>query len=291
MAIFKRAERMAVRLKIALEGPSGSGKSYSALRIARGMHPTGRIAVIDTENGSASLYSGLTEFDVLDVAPPFTPEKYVDAINAAVAEKYDVLVIDSLSHEWSGKGGVLEIHDSMPGNSWANWAKVTPRHDKFIQTILQAPIDIISTLRSKASYEVDEKDGKKTPKKIGLQAIQRDGLDYEFTLVLTLDISHQAQGTKDRTTLFPLGEWFQPDEGTGGRLRAWRDTGAAPVAVAMADPAEVKAVLNDLVSKGMDKGEVWNIAVTLTGKTAIERMTADDLAALRAHDWPLAGAA
>lgn len=148
---FKKAERKRAKLRLALAGPSGSGKTYSALLIAKGMG--GKIAVIDTEQGSASLYSHVAEFDALELGPPFTPERYIEAINAAVSGGYDVLVIDSMTHEWDGAGGCLESNERMAnakfkGNTWAAWNETTPRHRAFVDAILQAPIHVIAVSRS-----------------------------------------------------------------------------------------------------------------------------------------------
>ncbi len=225
-ALFTKAQRKKVKIKMGVEGPSGSGKTYSALLIARGLVPGGKVAVIDTENDSASLYSHLYGYDTCSLAAPFTPEKYIEAINAAVSAGYDVLIIDSVSHEWAGKGGLLEDHGRMPGNSWTNWSKITPRHDAFVQAMLQSQIHIIATLRSKEKYaQEDGKDGKAKIRKMGAEAVQRDGLNYEFSTVLTMDISHQANSTKDRTGLFGE-EWFTPGEDTGRAIAEWLESGA-----------------------------------------------------------------
>jgi hypothetical protein len=222
---IKKAERTKVKLKLAIEGPSGSGKTYSSLLIARGLIPEGKVLVVDTENNSASLFSNLYDFYTIDFEPPYTPERYQEVVRMAVAEKFDVLIIDSGSHEWNGKGGCLEIHDNMPGNSWTNWSKVTPRHDAFVAEMLQAPIHIIMTLRSKEKYVQEEVNGKQKVKKIGAEAVQRDGLSYEFSVVLTMDTSHQATSTKDRTGLFPVDSWLTPSEDTGRQLALWLESG------------------------------------------------------------------
>jgi hypothetical protein len=241
--MFQKAQRERVKLRLALEGPSGSGKTYTSLLIAKGLVPGGKIALIDTENRSASLYADLASFDVSDIAPPFEPEAYVKRIKAA-EEHYDVLIIDSASHEWNGQGGCLEIHDKMPGNSYVNWNKVNPRHDAFIQAILQAKCHVICTLRTKEKYALEENArGKQEPKKMGMESIQRQGVNYEFSVVLTMDVSHQATSTKDRTGLFPVDRWITPGEDTGRQLAAWLEQGAAPVPQAQA-PATPPTPLN-----------------------------------------------
>jgi len=223
---FQRAERKRAKARIAITGPSGSGKSMAALLIAKGLG--GRIAAIDTENESLSLYSHIAEFDTQVLKAPFTPERYIGMIKEAENEKYDVIIIDSLTHEWIGEGGILETHDSMPGNSWANWSKVNPRHNKLIETILQSPVHVIVTLRSKTEYLQTEKNGKKEIEKAGLAPQQRDGIDYEFTLCLDVQQkNHIASASKDRTGLWDE-RYEKITEAHGRELLDWLEKGAEP---------------------------------------------------------------
>lgn len=222
--MFKKAERKQARLRLALTGPSGSGKTYSALQLAIGLG--GPIAVIDTEHESASLYADLTDFDVMGLSAPYSPERYIEAIKAAEAGGYSTLIIDSYSHEWVGSGGCLEINDTIAkqrykGNTWSAWNETTPRHRKLVDTILTSPLHIICTMRSKT--ETVQGEGKKILK-LGMKSEQRDGSDYEFTVVL--DLLHDgnvAVATKDRTRLFDQPEVVSPD--TGRRLLAWLNDG------------------------------------------------------------------
>lgn len=229
--MFKKAVKEKLKLRLAIEGPSGSGKSYSALLIARGLvGEGGKIALIDTEKESAKLYADLTDFDHASLNEPYTPERYIALINGAEKAGYDCIIIDSMSHEWVGAGGILEIHDKMPGNSWTNWGKVNPRHEAFINAILKSPCHIIATTRSKQAYTQEaDNQGKQQVKKLGMAPQQRDGLEYEFTAVLKMDISHQAEGDKDRTGLFPVGSWFLPSIETGQNLASWLDSGVDPI--------------------------------------------------------------
>ena len=225
--MFKKAQRKAVKIKMALTGTSGSGKTYSALLIAKGIG--GRIAVIDSENDSASLYSDLVDFDTCPIEPPFTPQKYIDIIHEAENEGYTTLIIDSLTHVWSGEGGILQMVDNeakVTHNSFTAWKKVTPIYDRLINTILQSNMHIIVTMRSKTAYEIQENDkGKKAPVKVGLAPIQRDGLEYEFTTVLEINNdSHIAIATKDRTNIFG-DEAFKPSEETGENIIKWLESG------------------------------------------------------------------
>jgi tRNA uridine 5-carbamoylmethylation protein Kti12 len=225
--MFKKAQRTKAKLKLAITGPSGSGKTYSALRLAKGLG--GKIAVIDTENGSASLYSDRFDFDVLEIRPPFSNDKYIGAIEASVKGGYDVLIIDSLTHQWAGEGGLLnkkEQLDARGGNSFANWAKMTPEHEKFKSSILHSNIHVIATMRSKQDYVLSENDkGKQAPKKVGLAPIQRDGLEYEFTTVFDCAMNHEAMTSKDRTGLFGDRAFLITEE-TGAELSKWLSAAA-----------------------------------------------------------------
>lgn len=224
--MFKKAVRTKSKLKLAITGPSGSGKTYSALRIAKGIG--GKVAVIDTENGSASLYSDRFTFDTLELSPPYTTARYIEAMESAIKAGYDILIIDSISHQWAGEGGVLsrkEQLDSRGGNSFTNWGKLTPEQEKFKSQILFAPIHLITTMRSKQDYVLTENSkGKIEPKKVGMAPVQREGMEYEFTTVFDAAMNHEVQVSKDRTGLF-VDQFFQITEKTGETLRAWLDSG------------------------------------------------------------------
>jgi hypothetical protein len=180
-----------------------AGKTFGALLIASGLcEHWDKIAVIDAENGSSNLYAHLGPFQVMPLSSSFSPEKYIQAIGVCLKHDMEVIILDSISHEWEGSGGILDSHGQMSGNSFTNWSKVTPRHNAFIQAILQAPVHIIATLRTKQDYVLTEKNGKMVPEKVGLKAIQRDGTDYEMTLVFDLDSKNNAIASKDRTGLF-----------------------------------------------------------------------------------------
>ncbi len=206
---FKRASRKAAVLRAALCGTAGSGKTYSSLLLALGIAgQDGKIAVIDTERGSASLYSDLCSFDTAELEPPYTPRRYIDLIREA-GKTYDVLIIDSLTHAWAGQGGVLDMHSDKTRvdrsvNSYTAWRDVTPEHNLLVDTILGCPCHVIATMRSKTAYELQQNDrGKMVPVKIGLQPIQRDGLEYEFTLVWdVISNGNIATASKDRTRLW-----------------------------------------------------------------------------------------
>jgi len=227
---FTKAVREKAKLRLALTGPAGSGKTYGALMIAKGLG--GKIACIDTERGSASLYSHLVDFDVLELGPPYSPEAYVEAIAAAEAAGYDVLIIDSVTHEWSGIGGCLEINEKVAnakfrGNTWSAWNETTPRHRKFIDAMLQSKMHVIATGRSKTETAQVEENGRKKVAKLGMKTEQRDGFEYEFTVVLDIiHDNHLALPSKDRTGLFRDPE--PVTESTGKKLLNWLESGAEP---------------------------------------------------------------
>lgn len=221
---FVKAKKEKIWTKILLGGSSGSGKTYSALRLATGLAKKcgSGIAAIDTEAGRIRYYANEFDFSDMQLTEPFTPEKYIEAINDAVSSGFKVLIIDSISHEWNY---CVDIHDKMPGNSWTNWSKVTPRHDAFMEKILQAPIHIIATVRGKDEYVLEEKNGKQTPKKVGLGFKQRDGVEYNYTATFNIaQDTHIAEATKDNTHIFE-GRYEVLTEKDGEALYDWANTG------------------------------------------------------------------
>ena len=226
---LKKATRKQVKLRLGLSAVSGGGKTMSALLLAYGMtNDWTKIAVIDTENSSASLYSHLGEFNTIDLQSPFTPERYIEAINACEKGGMEVIIIDSVTHEWDGKGGILEISNSMTGNSYTNWAKITPRHDAFINSILQSKCHIITSVRRKQDYEMSkDNQGKTKIEKVGLKEITREGFEYELTLNLNIEINHHATASKDRTGLFSDKPEFIITPETGKLLIEWCNSGEA----------------------------------------------------------------
>ena len=198
---LKKATRKQVKLRLNISAPSGAGKTYSALRMAKGLvNDWDKVAVIDTENGSASLYSHLGDFNTIDLTAPFSPERYIECVKACEDGGMEVIIVDSITHEWDGKGGILDISNSMTGNSFTNWAKLTPRHDAFINSMLQSKCHIISCVRRKQDYEMTKgSDGKLKVEKAGLKEITREGFEYELTLNFNLEINHHATASKDRT--------------------------------------------------------------------------------------------
>ena len=263
MAIsFQKAKREQLWLKILLAGPSGSGQTYTALRWASGIAKecNSRIAAIDTENGRIRYYANEFDFDDIQFEAPFTPENYIEAIEAAVDGGYKVLIIDSSTHEWDY---CLDVHNKMPGNSYTNWAKITPRHDAFMEKMLQSPIHIITTVRGKDEYVLEEKNGKQTPKKVGLGYKQRDGMEYNYTCTFNIaQDTHIASVMKDNTHLFE-DRYDVLTEKDGKALYEWANSGEAPapkkVVAKKAEEtidaviAEIKAVVDEKTNDGVSR--------------------------------------
>ena len=227
---LRKATRQKAKIRLGLSAPAGGGKTLSSLLIASGMTSWDKIALIDTENGSGDLYSHLGEYNVLSLDAPYTPERYVEAIQQCEKAGMEVIIIDSITHEWDGKGGILEIHSSMTGNSFTNWASITPRHQKFINAILSSPCHIITTVRRKQDYEMTKDgNGKIKVEKVGLKEITREGFEYELTVNLELDIKHNAKSSKDRTGLFMDQPEFVPSVATGKLILDWCNSGSEPI--------------------------------------------------------------
>jgi len=223
---IKKAERTQLKLRLALMGPSGSGKTYSALALGSGLGK--KILLVDTENHSSSTYADEFGFDVINIDPPYTVDKYLMAMRMGVAQKYDVIVLDSISHEWAGEGGLLEQKNAMDakgGNQWTNWAKPTKEHEKFKSAILTVDAHLIATVRSKEEYVLEaNSQGKMVPVKKGMGPVQREGIAFEFGVVFELDMKHVATVTKTRLK-FLDGKEFVPSEEIGKSLKEWLETG------------------------------------------------------------------
>lgn len=217
---LRQSQRKKAKIKMALQAPSGAGKTMSAILLAKGLcnADLSRVAVIDTENGSADLYAHLGNYNVISLRPPFTAQQYVEAIEICEKAGMEVIIIDSISHCWDY---LLDYHSSLAGNSFTNWAKIKPLEKTFMDKILQSNAHVIATMRTKQDYVLNQKDGKFIPEKVGLKAVQRDGVDFEFTLVLDLDIKHYATASKDRTGLFMDKPEFKITPETGSKILEW----------------------------------------------------------------------
>lgn len=226
---LRKTERKKSKLRLGISGPAGSGKTYSSLKIGYGItNDWSKVALIDTENGSGDLYADLGEYNVITLSAPYTPEKYIEAIHLCENSGMECIIIDSLTHAWAGEGGLLDQQGKIAdksGNSWTAWRSITPKHNQLVESILSSSCHVIATIRAKMEY-VQEKDsnGKTIIRKVGMGAIQRDGMEYEFTVFFELSQEHIASATKDRTSIFD-GTWFTPSEKTGEQLRKWLETG------------------------------------------------------------------
>lgn len=221
---LRQSERKRAKIKMALQGSAGSGKTYSSLQLAKGITNNNltKVAIIDSENGSADLYAHIGQYNVLSLTPPYTPEKYIEAIDVCLKAGMQVIILDSISQVWDE---LLDFHSKLAGNSFANWAKITPRQKAFVDKILQANAHIIATMRTKQDYVLQQKDGKYVPEKVGLKAVQRDGVDYEFTLVFDINAKHFAVASKDRTNLFSGKPEFIINPNTGKKILDWCNNG------------------------------------------------------------------
>lgn len=200
---FAPATKRSARARVAFDGPSGAGKTWTALEWATVLAEGGRVALVDTERGSASLYAARFSFDVIEMQPPYHPQRLTDLIKAAEVNGYAVLVIDSLTHFWSGDGGVLDIVDDAStrsgGNKFAAWKEGSPVQRDMIDAVLAADMHVIVTMRSKQEWVLEENErGKKVPRRVGMAPEQRAGLEYEFTMVGDLDLSHTLVFSKSR---------------------------------------------------------------------------------------------
>ena len=226
---LKTAQRAQVKLRLGLSGASGFGKTYSALLLAYGITKDwSKIAVIDTENNSASLYAHLGNYNVLALNEPYTPERYIEAIKTCENSQIEVVIVDSITHEWNGKGGCLQIHEKL-GGRFQDWAKVSPRHTAFIDAILQSSCHVITTVRRKVDYSMDtDSNGRAKVTKLGMKEVTREGFEYELTVNFELiNDKHLAKASKDRTGLFMDKPEFIIHKGTGAKLIAWCNQGVS----------------------------------------------------------------
>jgi len=224
-----KAKRHQVKLRLGLSGASGFGKTYSALLLAFGItNDWTKIAIIDTENNSASLYSHLGEYNVLALTEPYQPERYIKAIETCESAGMEVIIIDSITHEWNGAGGCLEIHEKF-GGRFQDWSKVSPRHSSFIDKILQSKCHIITTVRRKTDYSMDaDMNGKTKVVKHGTKEETRSGFEYELTVNFELiNDKHLANASKDRTGLFMNKPEFIINSATGKKLVEWCNEGVS----------------------------------------------------------------
>ena len=231
---FQKATKERARLRLALIGPSGSGKTYTSLQVGTALKNGGRVALVDTERGSASKYADLFDFDVLELET-FEPQNYIRAIEAASGAGYDVLILDSLSHAWAGVGGILSFVDtetmkSKSRNAYTEgWRKATPLHNRLVDAMIQADLHLIVTMRAKTEYvmETDQR-GKTAPRKVGMAPVQRDGLEYEFDVVGDMDLDNNLVVSKTRCPALTGKMFAKPGDDLAGILNGWLMDGTEP---------------------------------------------------------------
>jgi hypothetical protein len=268
--VIRRASRTESRLRLAIMGPAGSGKTYTALRVARLLVGDGRVIVIDSERGSAELYADEPDiagaFDTIDL-DSYHPQAYIDAIKAADDAGAAVIIVDSLTHAWSGEGGALTLVDQAQArakscNSFTAWRDVTPLHNRLVDALLGTRAHIVVTLRTKTEYVLEEDSrGKKVPRKVGLAPVQRDGLEYEFTIVGDMDIDHRLVVTKSRCAAVADAVFVKPGEEFVAPLRAWLAGAHAAAPAAPTQPEDTR-----------DVRAMYDAAATLGGEDRVKAL-------------------
>src|SRR5579884_38611 len=262
---FKKAVKHEAKARVAIAGPAGSGKTWTALTWAHALANGGTVALIDTERGSASKYADIfPEFDVLEL-DSFHPNNFIQGIKDAEQGGYSVLVIDSLSHAWNGTGGLLDLVDSIAkrkyqGNSFAAWKDATPLQNALIDALTGSPLHIIVTMRSKQEYIMEEKNGKSAPKKVGMAPIQRDGMEYEFDVVVDMDLDNTAIVQKSRCPALSGVIIAKPDGKVMDTLKSWLSGAPAPAAES-AKPAQSSG-LAQLLQRAKSRAFALGLAST-----------------------------
>lgn len=266
---IRKAERKKAKLRLGIAAPSGAGKTFSALLLAFGLG--GKVGMIDTEHGSGDLYAHLGDYDIISIEAPYSVAKYTQAIKAFEDAGYSTIIIDSLSHAWAGDGGLLDKQGKMADrgtNSFAAWRTITPEHNNLVDAMLRSPCHIIATMRAKQEYVLETNDkGKQQPKKVGMAPVQREGMEYEFTVMLDVDMQHIASASKDRTSLFD-GRFFKIGQETGAELLSWLETGVETPSWAAREAQAIDAAITKMNACG----------------------TTDDLKAVFADSYKKAGA-
>lgn len=233
--VVQRAAHVRRPLRLNLMGPSGGGKTWTALAIATELarQEGGEVVLIDTERRSGALYANdFPPYSVIPFDPPFHPHRYLEACRAAVGAGARVIIIDSLSQAWSGPGGLLEEVDKAAarnrgGNTFNAWKHLTPIQNELVDGILALPCHVIVTMRVKTKYLVEERNGKSVPRKVGTVPIQREGLEYEFDIVGYMDPEQNRLSIeKTRCSALNGAVVAKPGADVARALMAWLDAGA-----------------------------------------------------------------
>jgi len=228
---FRKATKEAAKLRLAIAGPAGSGKTYTALQVATHLVPGGKIAVVDTEHGSSVKYADIFDFYLLEMHEPYQPQKYQNAIKAAEEAGMDVVILDSLSHAWEGPGGTLDqveqISQAQKISGFRAWQKGTPIQQAFIESILGSSIHVIATMRTKTEYLITDDDrGRQKISKVGTKPVQRDGMEYEFDIILSMDLQNGGTVEKSRAPQL-TGKYLElPGEALAKYLASWLEPGS-----------------------------------------------------------------
>ncbi|MEC1755668.1 AAA family ATPase [Bacillus mojavensis] len=295
------AQRQKEKAIVGFIGPSGSGKTAGALLVAYGMmreaYPEAndeeiwsKIGVVDTEHRRAKLYANLQFDDIrigsfkhIDFTPPYTTERYQMAVEAIKNAGAEVVVIDSLSHNWQGEGGIVETHGSMAGNSFQNWGKLAPETTKLIKTLTQNDVHILATLRTKTEYVVEpDNNGKMAPRKVGTKPVQKDEMEYEFMLNFIIGIDHMAETSKDNTRMFE-GSSIKLNPEVGRKLYQWLELGIdvkaeeetertgliSQIKTMITENEKAAQMIEEFQIKANQKLDQWNIKLA---RAAIERI-------------------
>lgn len=291
---FGKATKAQLKARIALDGPTGAGKTWTALE--SGLVLGKRIVMIDTERGSGALYSDHFDFDYYRFDPPYDPAKLVDVLKAAEAEGYEVVIVDSLSHFWEGEGGTLDIVDAAAGraqgNSFAGWKVGTPALRHLVDTILGIDAHVIVTMRSKMEYVLETNDrGKQVPRKVGMAPVMRAGIEFEFTLVGDMDLEHRMVISKSRCSVL-ADQVIQPHRARemAETFKSWLEAGEPLVTKEQAQKIlELFATIPDADERKKAKGifkDAYDLPERLfASQFEIALHFAEELAGVADQEW------
>ena len=277
--VFQKATKEKAKLRMALTGPSGSGKTYTALTLAQYLGK--KVCVVDTEGNSASKYANLFDFCTLSLTDCH-PNNFIKAIDAAVAEGFDVIILDSLSHAWNGKNGLLELADREKmklTNQFQAWAKMAPIQNALTNKLLTAPIHILTTLRVKTAYDMQEENGKKRPVKIGLAPVQKEGIEYEFDVLAEMTPENTMIISKTRCPELNGQVFNKPGKEVADILNGWLNDGAEPVKAAEQKTEAVSAQTVVSAAKATPKKSPLTLQTAAPKQAAPEKEAAPEQAA------------
>lgn len=272
VSMFKKATKLKSRLRLAIEGPGGSGKTFTALRWAMALG--GPVAVIQTEAGAIQKYLGLDpdgipfDFEICDLTDN-APTSYTQAILNAGQCGFKVIVIDSLSHAWTGVGGALEIVDRAGAKAFHDkdgWRKVTPMHNRMVEAILNSPCHVIATMRTKTEYVLEEKNGKTVPRKVGTKPVHREGMEYEFDVIADMDLDHTLSISKTRCPAIDGAVCIKPGAQFIEPVRQWLEEGIDV-------PADYYAVTEEDLAR-LEKKQMADMSPKEKAAKAAERAAA-----------------